>query len=169
MCKKRPFARGGFSIIEAAMATAILGIGITALISAVGASTSANGRANELTSGVFLAQQVREWTVRLPFSDPDESPTAPVGPEQTSPQEFVDDLDDLMDVTFCPPRDGAGRPITEMPDWSQVVKMTWRDPDSLATPVGAGASDVIYVEVSVLRAGRCVHTTGWFAARRPTE
>ncbi|SRR5690554_319775 len=169
MNRTRPLARGGFSIIEAAVATAILGVGILALVSAVAASSTANVKASELTSAVFLAQEIREWTARLPFTDPDESTNVPVGPDGQSPQVFVDDLDDLMDVTFSPPRDGTGQQMMDMTGWSQTIRMTWRKGDNLEEVVQPGQSDIIFVHVTISKNGRVVHKTGWFAVRRPEQ
>ncbi len=48
----------------------------------------------------------------------------PPGPDQSDPQTFVDDLDDLMDVTYSPPRDAHGLPIADMTSWSQTITLT---------------------------------------------
>jgi len=160
-------ARTGFSLIEVLFATATIGIGVTALMTAVAAGTRVNGEGRQITRAAFLAQELREWTVKLPFVDPDEGQEAnPPGSDGSSPQIFVDDLDDLMDVTYSPPRDGQGMPIADMADWSQSIELTWRDPDNIAVVVGDGASDLICVELTVANNGREVLTTSWLVARR---
>ncbi len=160
-------ARAGFSLIEVLFATATIGIGVTALMTAVAASTRVNGEGRQITQAAFLAQELREWTVKLPFVDPDEGQGSnPPGSDGSSPQIFVDDLDDLMDVTYSPPRDGQGQPITDMADWSQTIVLTWRDPDSIATQVAAGTSDVVHVELTVSHHGRDILKTGWLVADR---
>ncbi|MCE5276778.1 MAG: prepilin-type N-terminal cleavage/methylation domain-containing protein [Planctomycetaceae bacterium] len=160
--------RGGFTLIEAAIATALLGTGVTALMLAVQSGTSVNGAGRKMTQAVFLAQEIREWTLRLPFVDP-QTPNNPPGPDGTSPQTFVDDLNDLMNVTYSPPRDAYGSAITDMSGWSQTITMTWRDPDNLSAAVANGASDIVRVEVSVSFKGQPVHTSAFLAVRRSTE
>ncbi|HOF19019.1 MAG TPA: prepilin-type N-terminal cleavage/methylation domain-containing protein, partial [Phycisphaerae bacterium] len=56
----------GFTLIEVAIATAIIAIGVVALVVSVGSGTRANQGGTELTQAVFLAQEIREWTLRLP-------------------------------------------------------------------------------------------------------
>jgi len=160
-------ARGGFTLIEVAVATAIVGVGVTALMTSLAANTRTNRAGQSLTRAVFLAQEIREWTVKLPFSDPDPGDVGnPPGPDGSNPQTFVDDLDDLMDVTYSPPRDGLGNAITYMPEWSQTISLTWRDPDSLTTVVSPGTSDLVYVKVEISHQGQTVLTTGWLVSRR---
>ena len=166
-CKNPKVARGGFTLIEAAVATVIVGMGVTALMTAVAAGSRANGAGRNLTQAVFLAQEIREWTLRLPFSDPDPGDQGkPPGPDGTDPQVFVDDLDDLMNVSYCPPRDGQGQPLADMTGWTQRITLTWRDPTSLTTVVADGASDFIHVQVDVLNGSRMVLSTGWLVARK---
>jgi len=159
--------RGGFSLVEVAVTTTIVGVGVTALLLSVGSGTKVNAGASELTQAVFLAQEIREWTIKLPFSDPDLADQGkPPGSDGSDPQVFVDDLDDLMGVTYSPPRDGRGLAITSAIGWAQRITITWRDPDNLASIVGDGATDVVYVQVDILHRERCVYTTGWIVARR---
>ena len=160
-------AHAGFTLIEVVMATVIVGVGVGVLLTAVAATTRANGSGRELTQAVFLAQAIREWTIRLPFSDTDPGDQGnPPGPDGTDPQVFVDDLDDLIDVTYSPPRNGQGVAVTTLAGWSQTITITWRDPDSVTTVVPAGSSDLACVEVRVSHQGRPVLSTDWLVTRR---
>lgn len=160
-------SRGGFSLLEVMMAIATVGIGITAMLTAVTSSTRINGEGRRITQAAFLAQELREWTVKLPFIDPDPADAGnPPGPDGTSPQTYVDDLDDLMDVTYSPPRDGQGSSIADMVGWSQEITLTWRDTENLSTVVQAGSSDIIHVQVAVSKDGTEILTTSWLVARR---
>ena len=163
----RRSGRSGFSLVEVAVATAIVGIALTALLVAVGSNTRVNDAGGKLTQGVFLAQEIREWTLALPISDPDPSDAnSPPGPDGSSPQVWVDDLDDLMDVTYSPPRDGQGYSLYDMSGWAQTISLSWRDPNDVYTPVDAGASDVICVHVDVSYQGNTVVSSAWLVARR---
>jgi len=159
--------RDGFTLIEVAVATAIIGLALAALLGAVASGTRTNDAGKKLTQAVFLAQEIREWTIGLPFSDPDPGDADnPPGPDGSNPQTFVDDLDDLMAVTFSPPRDGGGAPITDMTQWSETITLTWRDASNLSSTVSAGSSDVIHVQVDISYQDLPVLTTGWLVGRR---
>jgi len=158
---------GGFSLIEVVVATAIIGIGVVALLTCVSAGTGANYEGRRLTQATFLAQEIREWTLRLAFSDPNsEDEDNPPGPDPGDTEYSVDDLDDLMDLTFSPPRDGMGLDIYDMPEWSETLTMTWRSPTDLATTVTPGTSNVIHVELKLYKNGLLALTTGWMVVRR---
>ena len=158
---------GGFSLIEVCVATAIIGLGMSALMLAVGSGTKVNAAGQEITQAAFLAGEIREWTSNLPFSDPDPADASnPPGPDGTNPQVFVDDLDDLMDVTYSPPRDAAGRALSDMQGWSQTITLTWLNPNNLSAAVADGASDIVNVNVSIQRSGRVVISADYLVARR---
>ncbi|MFP4104992.1 MAG: hypothetical protein ACLFVU_02785 [Phycisphaerae bacterium] len=156
-----------FTLIEVLGATIIIGIAVVALLAAMTSGTSVNEAGTKTTKAVFLAQEIREWTMRLPFSDPDSGDADnPPGPDGTNPQTFVDDLDDLMDVTYNPPRNGMGNAITDMVGWSQTITLTWRNPDDLAVIVTPGSSDVINVEVSIRYQDEEILSNNWLVTRR---
>ena len=158
--------RSGFTLIEALIASVIVGVGVSAMMVATKSGTQVNAGAREFTHAINLAQEIREWTLKLPFLDP-ETPGNPPGPDGSeNPQSFVDDLDDLAGVTYSPPRNGTGQAITDMSGWSQKITLTWRNPDNLSATVANGASEMIYVEVLVSHGSQPVLTTGWLVTRR---
>ena len=140
---------------------------MTALLVAVGTGTKTNDAGKKLTQAVFIAQEIREWTLRLPFSDTDPGDADnPPGPDGSEPQVFVDDLDDLMDVTYSPPRDGRGIAIAGMTDWSETITLTWRARNDISSILEPGASDLIHVQLDVRHKGTGILTTGWLVTRR---
>lgn len=165
--RRNPSRREAFTLTEVAVATAIIGLAVTALLVTVGSGTRTNDAGRQLTLAVYLAQEIREWTVKLPFRDPDPGDQGkPPGPDGSSPQVFVDDLDDLINVTYCPPRDGTGQPIAALPNWAQTISLTWVDPNDLSAAVTAGQSNVIRVQVDVACTFETVFTTSWLVAGR---
>lgn len=60
----------GFTLIEAAYTTIILGIGVVAMVDAQQSFLLANGWSNESSTGAFLAGEVREFMRALPNHDP---------------------------------------------------------------------------------------------------
>ena len=156
--------RGGFSLVEILMAAILLAIGVAGLLSAMAAGTQTNQAGRDLATASFLAQEIREYTLRLPFADPDTDDSAAPGPNGSDPKTFVDDLNDMMAVTYSPPRDGQFKQIAGMTDWSQEVKITWRDPKQLTKEVDPGKSNVVYVQVTIKHHGVHILTTGWIVA-----
>lgn len=160
----------GFTLAEVIVATAVVGIGISALMVATRSGTEVNMVGREITRATFLAQELRELTLRLPFSDQDAGDQDnPPGPDGSDPQVFVDDLDDLMGVTYSPPRDASEEVLTDMDGWAQTIELSWRDRDDLTTSVAPGTGNMIYVDVIISHSGRTVLSTGWLVARRLSE
>ncbi len=166
----RPRAfRKGFTLVEVAIATSIIGLGVVAVMAACQARTQAIAGSSQLSRAVFLAQEIREWTIKLPFSDPDEADAGnPPGSDPTDPPGVVDDLDDLLGATFDPPKSGYGAGITDMVGWSETITLTWVNPQDL-TVVAPGGSDVVQVEVGVEFNDRQVLSTGWLVIRRQDQ
>jgi len=162
-----PRARKGFSLIEVAVSTAIIGLGVAALMVSVGSQTRVNGAGKKITQAAFLAQELREWTLRLPFSDPDPHDAGnPPGPDGTDPAYFVDDLDDLYGyngagVTYCPPRDGQGSSVADLTDWTEHISLQWVHEGDPSVVVEPGASRMVFVTLTVSHRTECVLTTGW--------
>ena len=111
----------------------------------------------------LLAQNIREWTIKLPFVDPENPGTTVLGRE--SGEAGFDDLDDLNGQSFNPPRDGMGQNINEMASWSQTIEMGWLNGGDLSHTSNV-PTDVVYVTVEVKHQDKHVLTTSWFVARR---
>jgi prepilin-type N-terminal cleavage/methylation domain-containing protein len=160
--------RDGFTLIEIAVATAIVGIGVAALMAALAAGTRTNRSGQRIAQAVFLIQEIREWSLKLPFTDPDPDDYGnPPGSDGWDPQVWVDDLDDLMGVTYSPPRDGRGQAIPSLKGWSQTITLTWRNPDNLTAIVAPGSSDIVHVKVDISNGqGPPILSGGWLVARR---
>lgn len=104
--------RGGFTLIEAALATIIIGVGVVAMVEAQQSFIKSNLWSSHAAAGTFLANEVREFTRHLPKHDPvtglyiqDEGVGGSVlvgwGAEsgELLPEDF-DDLDDFDGVSF---------------------------------------------------------------------
>ncbi len=125
----------GFTLIEAALTTVIVGTGVLSIVAAQQAYHQKNDWAQRTGTAMLLANEVRELTLPLPAFDPITGPPAPgaAGPEpgEASVADY-DDLDDFAGVsldagvtypglTFDPPIDALRRPIADMPGWSQKI------------------------------------------------
>ena len=103
---------GGFTLIEAAMAVVIIGVGVLAMVDAQGAFIRANLWSSHAATATFLANEVREYTRLLPKHDPVVSITISGGSPGPgtlygwgpNAGEFdvsdFDDIDDFDGITF---------------------------------------------------------------------
>lgn len=66
----RPRAGRGFTLIETAMATVILGVGVVAIIEAQQSFMFTNEWSSHAATATLLANEIREMTRRLPRHDP---------------------------------------------------------------------------------------------------
>lgn len=140
----------GFTLIEALVAVVLIGMGAVAVIMAAGSGTQVNKASLDMTQASFLAQELHEWTVRLPIDDPNST----------------NDLTAMDDAIYGPPVDGSGNEISNMVGWSQEIVVTWRNPSDLDSVVADGGSYVVYVEVTIKRYDRKILTTGWLIVER---
>ncbi len=139
----------GFTLIEALIATVLIGLGAVAVIMSAGSGTKVNQASLDMTQASFLAQELREWTLQLPIDDPNST----------------NDLKAMDSNSFTTPLDGTGTAITGMSDWKQKITVTWRNASDLDSAVADGASDIVYVEVTIKRSDHEILTTGWLIAK----
>lgn len=62
--------RRGFTLIEAAMTTVIIGVGVVAMVEAQQAFMRSNNWSSQASTGAFLANEIREMTRFMPKHDP---------------------------------------------------------------------------------------------------
>lgn len=149
----------GFTLLEVMVATVIVGIGVAGMMAATQSNTRVNAAGGDLTQATYLLGEIREWSMKLPYADPNgHAPGADNPPN---------DVSDFLNVTFTPPRDACGQQIAGLPGWSQVVRAQWKDPSSLQTNVTAGASDVVRITVTITHNGVARLASSWNVVRRP--
>jgi len=172
--------RAGFTLVEALIAVLLMAVGTVPLIWGLRLHTELNYHGSNMTRATSLAQEIREWTLNLPFTDPDSGDSGnPPGADGTSPSTFVDDLDDLYVVgglAYSPPvctpdpsNPTAVQPLTGLEHWTQVITLTWRDPVNPNQVVAAGSSELIHVHVDILYAEKTYLSTGWLISNYHEE
>ena len=174
-------AREGFTLPEVLVASAVVALCFVAVLTAFQSGMTASDASNRKTIAVFLAQEVREWTLSLPFRDPDEpGETYMPGNDGASPQIFVDDLDDLMGQTYSPPMSAErqyskgnnliGTPLVDLRDWSQTIRITYRaedDPAEVSYDESGGTmTGIARVEVTIRHRGEEELTVSWLVAEK---
>jgi hypothetical protein len=159
--------RRGFTIIEAALATVIIGTGVLAILAAQQAYHRKNMWSQRMATGVQLANELRELTLPLPMHDP-LSGNSNLGPESDEytagvpDPKLFDDLDDFAGtvtsgkgsgVTISPPINGLRQDIAGLEGWSQKVTVANVLPenigvsDALTQPLGS--TNTVRISVTV--------------------
>jgi hypothetical protein len=152
--------RTGFTLIEAALTTAIIGFGVVSMMGLLATGTTNNKDSAQLTTGLQLARAVREMTVSLPFADP-VNPTH-FGKESGENLATFNDLDDFNGFVASPPVNARRQPMNEFDGWEQSVTVQTVDPDALTVNAPAGSQPAAKVRVVVKRNGRQVCRVEWF-------
>ena len=96
--------RRGFTLIEAALATTIVGVGVVASAQLFLSCTQQNASSANMTTAMLLASNVREAMSGLAFNDPTNG-TATFGKETGETLPVFDDIDDFDGGSFNPPID----------------------------------------------------------------
>jgi Tfp pilus assembly protein PilV len=161
--------RGGFTLIEAATTTVIIGVGCLAMLQLLAAGTRANGESGELTTAMNLAGNIRECLTGVTFSDLDDADNW--GPEagEATVGSF-DDLDDFDGMTLSPPVDARRASMgSAFNGWSQSIVVQSIDPNDLKTIIPhltrpPADRPISRITVSVKRHDKTVYTQSWFAS-----
>jgi len=159
---QRTQPRRGFTLIETALATVIVGVGVLALVAAQQSFHRQNHWSTHASIALRLGNEIREMTLNLPRHDPVTGQEF-WGPEAN--ENTLDDFDDLDDfdgdgggLVFESPRDGGAingpvnarrEVIANMEGWSQTVSVSNVDPLNIAETVADGGSQFIMFRVVV--------------------
>jgi prepilin-type N-terminal cleavage/methylation domain-containing protein len=124
--------RRGFTLIEAMLATVIIGTGVLSMMHLFTACTRQNGSAVNMTAAMLLAQNIQETMAGLSFTDPAFGKTY-FGPEPGQTLGSFDDIDDFDAQTFNPPINSVRGPIADMGNYAQVVSVWPVFPNGLSS------------------------------------
>ena len=155
-------ARCGFTLIESALATVIVGTGVLAIVAAQQAYHYKNDWAQRSATAMLLANELRELTLTLPMHDPITG-TQTMGPEANELDiGDYDDLDDFAGVVsqgkgagilFDPPINALRQEVANLDGWSQQVEVFNILPDNIsvgdALTLPLGTTDMMRVNVTV--------------------
>ena len=147
----------GFTLIEAGLATVIVGVGFTALMGLFAACTQQNRAAAQLTTATLLAGNIQELMAELPFAEP-KALVATFGPEPGETLATFDDVDDFNGAAIGPPVDALRRPLGDLSQYAQAVSVEPVEAGRVTQASAAG--DAVRVTVKIL------YATGG-AARQP--
>ena len=190
----RTALRRGFTLIEAAIVTVIIAVGVVGMLELLAAGSVSNAEGTELTTAINLAANVREVSLGMAYYDPDQNPR--IAPRVWNSKEGtlkmydnVMDLDGAVDTwdkqnpamgaaydpadgyaKFSPPLDIRREPISGYANWAQWVKVETVDENDLkrVMPHNPNAGTA-RVTVRVLRNGVEVYRTSWLSAAPKAE
>lgn len=138
---RRPRLRRGFTLIEASLATVIVGVGVLSMMQLFTACTRQNASAANMTTAMLLAENIQETMAGVSFSDPAYGRTYfGVEPGQTLPS--YDDIDDFDGKTFNPPIDSTRTAIPSLSQYSQVISVWPVYPNQLSANSNTGSPDI---------------------------
>lgn len=165
----------GFTLLEAALATVIVGVGVLASVELFAGLTVHTRDAEHRTTALFLANNIRELLGGLSFDDPITG-SATFGPESNESLDgsvagstAYNDLDDF-NQSFNPPIDAARNRLAQLSQYTQVVSVVGVDPNK--PTLSAAGTDCRRIIVRVLyRASESepsveVHRLSWLLTRR---
>jgi len=174
----RPRSHRGFTLIEAALTTVIVGTGVLAIVAAQQAYHRKNHWSQMSGTGMLLANELRELTMSLPLHDP-LTGTANFGPEPGEMQPVLqddgwglialnpgerlnwNDLDDFAGIVnserigsgtvFMPPINALRQPVGDMDGWAQRIRVENVLPDNISATFTQplGTTDLMRVTVTV--------------------
>lgn len=165
--------RRGFTLIEAAMVTAIIGFGVVGMLQLLAAGTRTNSEGAALTVAVNLTNNIREISLGMAYRDPQL-------PNQWSAREGIgnpnvdaplyDNITDLDTVTFSPPLDVRRSPIAAYGNWAQNVVVQTVSSTHLASLRPRDINEpTVRVTVTITRNGQFVHEASWLVVAPNTN
>lgn len=131
----------GFTLIEASLATVIIGVGVVAMLELIAAGTRVNVDGSQRTTAMNLAKNVREYALKLNFAQ----------------------LTTMGGAQWTPPIDSRGTAVSEFDGWAQTVSVSAVNPKSLNSTVTMTGAVALRISVVVTHNGDQQCTLSWYA------
>ena len=157
--------RKAFTIIEAMIATIIIGIAFTALIASSRAYTQTNGAGIEISTAEFLIENIREMTAPLAVIEPETGDTTFGAESGETAVSLYDDIDDFDGGSFSPPVDINGISLSALSAYTQQVTVQNINANDFSAVVSDHASDFVRITVTILINDRQISSASWIRAK----
>jgi prepilin-type N-terminal cleavage/methylation domain-containing protein len=150
--------RRGFTLIETALATVIVGVGVLAMVAAQQGFHKQNGWSTHASIAMRLGNEIREMTLNLPRNDPVTGSTfwgAETNETWVGAFDDLDDFDGDGDGLIFSAALGNGpinarrEVIANMNGWAQEVYVYNVDPFDITSIQGDNTTTMMVVEVVV--------------------
>jgi type II secretory pathway pseudopilin PulG len=162
-------ARRGFTLIEAAITTIIVGVGCVAMLELLATGTLANNEGSELTTAMNLAGNIRECLTGVTYSDPI-NPTHWGREAGETNVSLYNDLDDFDGQQFSPPIDARRHSLgSTYSTWSQNVKIESINPTNLTATMNhltlsPDLRPTCRCTITITHNGKQVYSQWWIAS-----
>ena len=142
----------GFTLIEAAIVTAIVGIGIVGVLELLAAGSMSNAESTKLTTAVFLANSINELVQGKDYATLHGTYDNKVyGKGAAAPDDG--------------PINALGVKLAGFDNWSQHIDVVYVDPNLLTWPTGdSSPGPMARITVDVKYNGVLVYTARWIVA-----
>jgi len=130
----------GFTLMEASLATMIVGIAFVAVLQLLAVGTMANMQSAEQTTAVNLARDIRELLLQKKYVN----------------------LPTYNNVSYQPPHDSRGIEISDLATWKQTITVQAVDPFRLTTNIVDSTPSAVRVTVTVLHNDQKVCDLSWY-------
>src|SRR5690606_10486802 len=121
--------RFGFTLVDAALTTVIMGVAFVAMLQLLAAGTAANVDASALTTGSNLARNIRELTLNR----------------------TVAQVRALHGTTYQPAVDSRGTAIADAAEWKQAITVQTVNPELLTQNIIDANGRAVRVTTTVSR------------------
>ena len=159
---------GGFSVIEVAMSSLLVGVVLVASLQVTGQALVVQRDRANMSTGVFLAEGLLGEILLLPYMEPGLTSSAiqlETG-ELANNRSTFDDVDDYHNYSESPPKSPENIPLIGFDGWERLVQVRWVNPDNL-NQARAAESGVKRVTVEVRRNGQLLATAMGIRSNAP--
>lgn len=154
---RRP--RRGFSVIEVAMSSLLVGAVLVASMQVTGQALMVQRDRAHMATAAFLAEGMLSEILLLPYMEPGQTSDL-IGRnsgELTNNRSTFDDVDDYHNYTETPPKSLENVVLPGFAGWQRSVVVQWVNPNNLNQTQGS-ESGVKRVTVQVRRNGQLLAT-----------
>jgi prepilin-type N-terminal cleavage/methylation domain-containing protein len=152
-------ARRGFTLMEVAMGTMIIGLGVVSVLQLTAKLTVSQVGAVDMTVAVNLANNIHELFYNLHFADP--VTPAHWGPETGETLATYNDNDDFDGSSFSPPIDTERNTLSNLSGWTQSISVQSVDPNHITSTVPNGSTSMERITVTISHLGQTVYSESW--------
>ena len=150
MRQQRPsisLARRGFTLIEAAIVTIIVGVGVVGMLQLLAAGSMANTQSTELTTAMGLVSNIHERALGIKYD------------------ELLANFNNKTWTGTSGPIDAKANVIANMGNWAQIVDFQYVDPNNIKSAVPDTQPEATgRMTVTISHNNRNLYTTSWLVA-----